>query len=180
MKTKDELRRKERARISKRTSEYISNASSKIIDSLITSEEYKNAKSVFVYKSMNHEVDTEMLLRKAFEDKKMIYVPRLVGGNILPIQVNQFTEYEVDKYGISEPINGDCAENLDLCILPMMAFDRNKSRLGHGSGYYDKFLSDFNGVKIGLAFSEQEEDVVPMNKHDIYMDIIITEKEIIK
>ena len=69
----------------------------------------------------------------------------------------------------------------DIILVPLIVFDRKMNRLGHGNGFYDKILKDFpNALKIGCAFSIQEAKSIPKEPHDIMLDVIITEKEIIK
>jgi len=67
----------------------------------------------------------------------------------------------------------------DLIVLPGLAFSRTGDRLGRGKGFYDKYLSNYRGVKIGVCFSDQLEDEIPTESHDIVLDYIVTENEII-
>lgn len=180
MRTKNDIRQDCKKRIFELTKDYITEASALIFESLISSEEYKNSESVFVYKSTAQEVDTEKIIAQALFDGKTVSVPRIIGKDIVPVKVSVTTEFEKNRFGILEPVDGVVKNNVDLCIIPLVAFDREKSRLGHGGGYYDKYLSTYRMNKIALAFSMQEEDDIPMDKNDIYMDAIITEKEFIR
>ncbi len=180
MKTKSEMRREEKEKDLKRTTEYVSAANFEIYQSFVSSEEYIHAKSIFIYNSTEYEVDTKKIMAKAFEDKKTIALPKIIGKDIVPIKINEFSEYEKNIYGINEPIEGAIDKDIDICVIPLMAFNLKKARLGHGGGYYDRFLKDFKGIKIALAFSDQKVDFIPMNKDDVYMDMIFTEKEIIR
>ena len=66
-----------------------------------------------------------------------------------------------------------------VCIVPGLAFDKNGYRIGYGKGYYDRFLKDFNGTKIGLCRCDFLKDALPVNEFDHKVDMIITEKGII-
>ncbi len=89
------------------------------------------------------------------------------------------------SYGIMEP--GDHTallkntDRIDLCVVPGVAFDRHGNRIGHGAGFYDNFLARLSPrtLKVALAFDLQMLDSVPHSEHDIAMDMIITEQEVI-
>ena len=81
---------------------------------------------------------------------------------------------------ISEPVNGEICTNIDVVIVPGIAFDKSGNRLGFGSGYYDKFLNLHASIyKIALAFDFQLIDTIDIQEHDVPMDLIITENRII-
>jgi 5-formyltetrahydrofolate cyclo-ligase len=81
-------------------------------------------------------------------------------------------------FGILEPENGFVPKSdLDVILVPCTAF-KGKHRLGYGGGYYDRFLKDFQGLKIGIAFDEQEADF-PVHSWDIPLDIIVTQTRVI-
>lgn len=81
-------------------------------------------------------------------------------------------------FNIMEPEDVDPVTP-DVCLIPLMAFDRQGNRLGYGGSYYDAYLSSHDVMKVGVAYSEQEVDAVPMEPHDHKMDWIVTPKEII-
>jgi 5-formyltetrahydrofolate cyclo-ligase len=68
----------------------------------------------------------------------------------------------------------------DLLLVPGIAFGRGGERLGRGGGFFDRYLADYSGVKIGLCFEIQLEDDLPMQEHDCWMDYVITERDIYK
>ena len=72
-------------------------------------------------------------------------------------------------------------EDVQVVIIPMLAFDRGGNRLGYGAGYYDRFLCRHpHPIKIGIAFSCQQAESIPADKSDVKMDYIITEKGVIR
>ena len=91
-------------------------------------------------------------------------------------------ELHKGAYGILEPsTKRPVAENdIDVIIVPGLAFDRRGGRMGFGAGYYDRLLIKTNAVKIGLCYDFQLMDSVPSEEHDVPMDYIITEKEIVE
>ncbi len=90
---------------------------------------------------------------------------------------------KINKYGIPEPESKNIVYP-DVLLIPLVAFDKNLNRLGYGGGYYDRLIEKLskkkNIIKIGLAFSVQEIDKVPINMHDQKLDYIVTNKNIIK
>ena len=92
--------------------------------------------------------------------------------------INSLSDLSSGAYNIPEPLEElpivtDFSDS--LCIVPALAFDRTGRRLGYGGGYYDRFLSTFNGTSAGLAYSQFFVDKIPTDAHDAAVDIIITE-----
>ena len=87
-----------------------------------------------------------------------------------------------NKYGIPEP---EATQKIypDILFVPLVAFDKKLNRLGYGGGFYDRYIQKISKIKkvlkVGLAFSFQKLKIIPVNKHDKKLDIIITEKDII-
>ena len=90
---------------------------------------------------------------------------------------------KVNKYGIPEPENNNIVYP-DILLIPLVAFDKNLNRLGYGGGYYDRLIKILSQkkkiIKIGLAFSFQKIDKVPINAYDQKLDYIVTNKYIVK
>ena len=85
-----------------------------------------------------------------------------------------------DKFGVLVPKEYEIISDVDVAFIPLIACDKNKNRIGFGKGYYDKFLSGKNILKIGLAYDFQIVDHIPSNSWDVKLDLIITDKQIIK
>lgn len=149
-----------------------------ITKTLFLQEEYINAKSIFVYLNTHDEAPTGDILENCFKGGKRVFVP--ITREIMTISEIFFdSEMEKKKYNILEPrtnIKPDI--EIDLVIIPLVGFDKYKNRLGHGKGYYDRFLAMYKGNKIALAFSCQELDKIITDEYDIKMGKIITEKQI--
>ena len=91
--------------------------------------------------------------------------------------VDETTTFTKSHYGILEPVNAKQIDKneIDKIIVPMVAFDEQRNRMGHGKGYYDRYLKDYQGMKIGVAFECQKFSHLDVYPHDIPMDMIMSE-----
>ena len=146
----------------------------KITDSCI----FRDAEIVMIYLSFLNEVDTKKIIRVAFREGKKVLVPVVDADTMYSCELKSFDRLTKGTFGINEPAEKEQWKgNIDLCIIPGLGFDRKGGRIGFGRGYYDKFLSKNQCMKVGLAFSEQIEEDVFCEEYDIPMDIIVTEEE---
>ena len=146
---------------------------------------YRNSEVILAYMSANHEVDMSYLMVKAIEDGKRVYIPKVESeGNM------RFYLYDgnfvVGSFGIKEPLSKvpfneeEMLTEGVLMIVPGVAFDIKRNRLGHGGGYYDRFLNrDGKVFKMAVGYDFQILDDIPVFEHDKKMDTIVTEKRII-
>ena len=158
-----------------------------IFNQLINSDIYKSSKKIFTYVSFGSEVDTKGFIKYALNDDKEIYVPKTDKANkeMVAIKINSLDNMNVDKWGILEPKSVDknkISEDFDLVIMPGVAFDRDGNRIGYGGGYYDKYISniDLLCTKLVLAYILQIVDNIKNEEHDIKVDYIMTNCELIK
>ncbi len=161
----------------------IKSLSKLIADRLLSLDEYKRAKNVLCYSSFGSEVDTTPLMNAILADGKALFLPRceVKTHTLEAIRVTDLAALKIGAYGIKEPLGEGIGPNeLDLIIVPLVAFDQKKARLGYGGGYYDRFLPKTDAKRVAIAFSHQETDKIPREETDVLMDIIITEKEVIK
>ena len=82
----------------------------------------------------------------------------------------------VNKFGMLEPKNSSKDIIPDLIMVPLVAFDKHLNRIGYGKGYYDRFLERTRACRIGVCFSSQIVESVPMEDHDIPMQGLVSEK----
>lgn len=144
---------------------------------------------VMVFLNFDTEVDTSLIIEGLFKKNINVFVPKvdLKTKTMEAVQIKSLDDLIIGAYGIREPkleknnaVITDSSE-LDLVIFPGLAFNRKKQRLGYGGGFYDKFLNKNDKVlKIGISFSEQIVDYIPCEKHDVIMDYIITDFEILE
>lgn len=85
---------------------------------------------------------------------------------------------KIGKFGVIEPLELAEVANPEIILVPLVAFDKNLNRIGYGKGFYDKYLSNFKGLKLGLAFELQLAKSIPTEPFDIKLDYIITEYKI--
>lgn len=148
--------------------------------------EFKKAKNILTYVSFNNEVDTHSLIKKYLITKsKQIIVPKVIGKKLRLFKISNFSDLATGKFNLLEPVNGvefaaDKLTTSDLILVPGIAFDKGKNRIGYGKGYFDRLLTDTQAKKIAFAFDLQILDKIPAEQHDIKVDKIITEKKIIE
>jgi 5-formyltetrahydrofolate cyclo-ligase len=136
------------------------------------------------YYPVNFEIDDLALLRKFKKNKFNICLPVIKKNFQMDFYPWTFSEpLKINRYGIPEPEIKNIVYP-DVLLIPLLAFDKSLNRLGYGGGYYDRLIKKLskkkNIIKIGLAFSIQEIDKVPINKYDQKLDYIVTNKNIIK
>jgi len=160
-----------------------------IIKRLYSLPEYKEAKNILFYVSVNTEVDTHKAIKELLaENDKTIIVPYVLKNNkILQLsELKDFNELERKTFDILEPkdayIRKYDPEKLDLIIVPGLVFDPSGNRIGYGHSYYDNFLKTLKNIPttIGLAYDFQIVEKIPSKQHDIPVDIIVTEKTELK
>jgi len=187
--------------------ENIKKKSEKIIEKLYSLNEFKGALNIMSYVSFDNEVDTHSLVKNQI-DKKTIIIPYIDENEMKVSKINSFSDLSIGKFNILEPKHKEeYFGKIDIIIMPGIAFDEKGGRIGFGRGYYDKFLEKYiledkiknsnnnsklknnnninnNKIKIpllvALAFEEQITSNIPMEPHDKKIDIIITDKRIIK
>jgi 5-formyltetrahydrofolate cyclo-ligase len=140
--------------------------------------------TILVYASKPPEVDTGHLIDRLLEEGKHVIVPiieRESGGLRLSYLHNPSCLVR-STFQVPEPIGNEIPaspEAVQVAVIPLIAFDTAGSRLGYGAGYYDRFLKAHRHiVKIGIAFSLQQQPVLPQDADDIKMDVIVTEKKV--
>jgi 5-formyltetrahydrofolate cyclo-ligase len=150
----------------------------------ILEKEKKNKKTIGGYYPVNFEIDDLVLLRKFEKNRFNISLPIIKKNFQMNFYRWSFSDpLKVNKYGIPEPVT----ENLvypDILLIPLVAFDKNLNRLGYGGGYYDRLIEKLSKkkkiIKIGLAFSIQKIDKVPIDAYDQKLDYVVTNEYIIK
>lgn len=152
---------------------------------LMAENEYKKSRSVFCFLSFGSEIRTDRIISDALLHKEL-YVPYIdsVSQTMHPVRLTGTTPLQKNRFGISEPAfdpQAKTPERFDLVIVPGLTFDRRGYRIGYGKGYYDQFFSGSpNSLRMGLAFDCQLTDTIPAEEHDQPVDIIVTEKEVIR
>lgn len=187
--TKKEIRQNmilQRNQLSKETVQENSNSIMEKLHSYI-----QKAENIMIFMNMKSEVEITRLI-ELYPDKKF-YIPKTFPERNMKINLYNKNELVLHKFGYYESSSNVFYDEkiLDLIIVPATAFDYSKNRIGFGGGYYDTFLSrillnDQNNGKnrnkplvIGVCYDFQLVDFIPSEDHDVKMDCIITEKNIV-
>lgn len=152
----------------------------KIHDRLISSITFRHCKDILLYSSVKGEIDTKAIFEKAVSDGKRVAFPCCNPDNTMTFRyINSLSDMSEKTFGILEP-NDSCEEcvpsNFSLMIVPALVFDKSGYRIGYGKGFYDRYMSTFPGVSIGLVYSALLLGEVPRGRFDRHVDVIITEK----
>jgi len=183
--SKPELRQIIRSAVAALSPEEIALMDQQIISTVLTSQNFMPNSSIACYMPLKGEVSCKALIQTLSSQGHTICLPAVVGRESALIfrQYKPGEKLERGMVGALEPARSAREVIPDIIILPMMGFTRSKYRLGYSTGFYDRTLEAFQHNKpvrtIGLAYSLQEMEKFPAEPHDIPLDIIITEKEII-
>lgn len=141
----------------------------------------KKAQTICFYVSMADEVETHKLIKYYLHatglKAKCIIVPKIIGKNLKLYKIKSFSDLSPGKFGILEPKAGSrrvTKNQVDLFVVPGIVFSKFGQRLGFGQGYYDRLLRNTKAFKLGLAYSWQVVDKLPVDKKDVFMDLVLT------
>lgn len=190
---KKKLRREIKDKITEITP-MLSDYSSRICDFIIGAHVYKSCKNLLAYMALPDEVNLQKLICRALEDGKNVFIPKVISTAAADEERMIFYQYMSEKdcckgsFGISEPSSetpsfdfSNDNSGTSLIIVPGRAFAADGSRLGRGKAFYDSFLSKARkllGSKVvfcGAGFSVQFLDALPLEAHDIKMDLLVNE-----
>jgi 5-formyltetrahydrofolate cyclo-ligase len=157
-----------------------------VAGNLFQEPNWKAAKVIGITISKQPEVDTYQIIRKAWETGKQVVVPKCIPTEKALIfrTLTRFAQLESVFYGLLEPIEAETTavkqSEIDLLIVPGLAYTSEGFRVGFGGGYYDRYLNQYQGNTVALAFQCQVVPSIPVEAHDIPVSKIITEHEVIK
>ncbi len=154
---------------------------------LIAEPVFRNSRTIMIYLSIPGEVDTRDLATQGWKGGKSVLVPKVdwEHKHMDPVVIRSLDAgVREGRYGIPEPVEGEPhpLDEIDLIVVPAVAFDRRGYRLGRGGGYYDRFLAhpQVRAVACGLGFEVQVVDQVPTDSHDHPIDMLVTEKQVLQ
>jgi 5-formyltetrahydrofolate cyclo-ligase len=158
--------------------------SAEVVSRLLAMSEVDDARVVMAFWSFGSEVDTAPLITRLHDDGKTVALPRIEGTDVVPVAYRPGDAVRPTSFGAGEPVGGrviDAAE-LDLVVVPGVAFDRAGGRVGYGAGYYDRLIGRLRaGVPtIAVAFSLQLVPQVPAGGTDRRVDAVVTELEVVR
>jgi len=178
---------KKRKKVAKKEGDIKSKIISKKILSL---KEIKELKNIMIYVSYRSEVSTNKLIISLLNKNKRIFAPYCIKDEkrmeVVEIE-NPDQDLEKGAYGIKEPAkrirnNKIDPKNLDIVVVPAVAFSKSGYRVGYGGGYYDRFLERLANktITIGINYEEMLFDTVPKEDHDLAVDMVVTDKRLLR
>lgn len=148
-----------------------------IRQAVLSSKAYISSTRLFIYVSMENEPDTLKIISDALNAGKEVYVPKCGKKPFMKaVRINSLRDLRPGKFGILEPGSDEGYEGeLDLAVVPCLAAATNGKRLGHGGGYYDRFLKDRKVYKLCLCRKKLLKNDLPADEFDVIMDEILTD-----
>jgi 5-formyltetrahydrofolate cyclo-ligase len=183
---KDQLRRELTEGLLAISPEQRSEKSRKACNNLVSTAHFQEASTIMMFVSLPHEVDTSEVILHAWQLGKIVAAPKISWQqrHMIAVQINSLeTGFSTADSGLRNPISGvpvPFAE-IDLVVTPGLGFDRKGHRLGRGGAFYDKFFAnkDLKAVRCGFGFEEQILDSVPITDHDVPVNMLVTDEQII-
>ena len=163
------------------TPDWVAEHSAQVIRRLEQQEVFQAAKFVHIYVSIGNEVETHACISSLLSRNRRVAVPRvaLPERSLHHFEISDLSQLATGTFGIPEPDPGICravrVAELDLVIVPGIAFDRLGHRIGFGGGYYDGFLTQVSVPRIGLGYDFQIVEHIPQRAEDQRVDIVVTE-----
>ena len=181
---KDEIRKQILEKRNNLSSKEVDKKSELIIENL--APYLKNAQNIMIFMDMKNEVRITKLIE--LYPEKNFFISKIVNSKNREMKINKYNENELvlHKFGYYESSSDDFYDEkiLDIVIVPALAFDSSKNRIGFGGGYYDTFLNKVRGKNkntlfIGVCYDFQMIEEVPIEGHDITLDLVINESEVL-
>ncbi len=152
--------------------EQVETTSAAVIEKIMASAEFQNAQTVMLYYPIHNEIDLRAL--RCLAPEKQYLLPVTHRKSIEVRSYAKGDKLKKGKFGIPEPQTEAYKGNIDLILVPGVAFDKQGHRMGRGGGYYDRFLKRYrSATKIGVAYKFQMTKKVPTSWHDVKMDRVI-------
>lgn len=150
-------------------------AAREVFDRLEQTAAFMMADRILMYHSLPDELSTHDFLNK-WAGRKSFFLPRVNGVNLEILPYDQ-SRLELGSFHIEEPTGNDTVEpsEIEMVVVPAVAYDRRGNRLGRGKGFYDRLLKNTRAAKVGIGYDFQLIDEVPAEPHDVSMDIVITQ-----
>ena len=136
-------------------------------------DKYENIAS---YYSFNGEVDTLKINSWILSQNKNLYLPKVTNGVINFYKIDNLNDVSLGCFNVLEPNSNTIvsSDEIDCMIIPLLAYNKDFYRMGYGKGYYDKYLKNYDGFKLGIAYDIQYTNDLTVESHDEKLDFIIT------
>lgn len=176
--TTNEIRNSIKEKRNKLTLSQIEKASKSVLKNLLTLDFIKDKTNFFIYNSIKNEVDTAYLIDYLKVNNKVISYPLTIGDNLIAV-IPTDSEWVLGEFNVKIPKSYKETNKIDVAIIPLLACDKNLNRIGYGKGYYDKFLSKTDCIKVGICYDFQVIESITPNAFDVPLDYIVTPTKII-
>jgi 5-formyltetrahydrofolate cyclo-ligase len=179
--TKQELRKRCLAKRAQTSPEFRQKASRLIGQRLFRLTSWRNRKVIMCFLTIDGEVETAAIVEEAWREGKTVIVPKVEGKKLLCSRLTSWSQLAPGTFGVPEPVEPIQVDpkELELVLVPAVAFDRVGRRLGYGAGFFDRLLKKTQALRVGLAYDFQILEDLPEEANDCRVEEIITEKEII-
>ena len=158
-----------------------------VLERMLSLDEFRNAGAIFFFASFRTEVDTTEMIKSSLLSGKRVILPKVDKDRheLLLYEIRDFGELAPGYMGIPEPPVSEkqmSINDADIVIIPGAGFDASGNRIGYGGGYYDRLLSGLQKdiPVIAPAYEEQVEDCIPSEPHDIRVQMIVTDRRVIR
>ena len=202
MTAKQQIRKKYKTLRNEMSSEEVRKKSDQICENIISSELFQNAEKILAYAPLGNEVDIRPVIEEGWKQNKRIAFPKVFGDTMKYFEVSDFSELEEGTFHVMEPREDHPVDWSDaLVLVPGVAFDRKKNRMGYGKGYYDRFFerrsqsdcvheqvakADYECplyrktgcIELGVAYELQVAEKLPVEENDLPMEYLVTEKNL--
>lgn len=148
-----------------------------IMQTLVHTPFFNSAKTIGLYASYLNEVDTYGLINYCLKYKKQVALPKVEGNDLTFYRIHSLDDLKVGAFHLLEPQTTIQVDTMDLLIVPLIAFNENRDRIGYGKGFYDRFLNQKSLFCVGLAYESQKYSF-DRQSHDYPLNRIISEKRI--
>lgn len=163
----------------------VQSLSEKIFENFISKFEVKENQKVHCFLSIPEkgEVDTSSFLNKFFKNKIRVFVPKIIKGRLIALEITEETPLMENSWGIKEPAGKEDSgvKDFDYIITPLLYSDQFGNRVGYGKGFYDRFFSDINpnATKVGVSFFLPNENVDDVSEFDVPLNYLVTPTEVL-
>ncbi len=154
--------------------------SENIFENFISTFDLKENQKIHCFLSIPEkgEVETKLFLNYFFENKIRVFVPKIVRGKLIALEIDKETPLFENSWGIKEPageVDSD-VKDFDMIITPLLYCDEFGNRVGYGKGFYDRFFAEINqnALKIGVSFFPPNEKVEDVSEFDVPLDYLVT------
>ena len=173
--------RQQRAQL---TREQVTAAAEAVAQQILACDAFCKAKSIMGFLAFGKELSVDAVLLAALAMGKTVAVPHIVSAtSFVPVRLAKMQDFELDRYGIrtvKPPLELIEPEELDLVLVPGVAFGRDGSRMGMGAGYYDRFLPKAKkALTMGVAYDCLLQESLPSDEHDVKMQLLVSESGIL-